>query len=250
MVGYSPTTSLFVTALVLVLVLLRIVNSPFGRVLQAIRENEFRAEAIGYRVVVYRTTSSVLSALFATLAGAMLALWLRQQRTRHLTELRNHDGRAAHRGHWWHGHDRRPGHLRRVVRHCAELSAGLAALGERRHLRCRCCRHCSRPTAGCCGWACCSCCRFATFPPASSGGFAAVNHASVELISVASRLPISTGDNMKAIFRSMPFVPVAIAVAERSLPAVAAAMLTSPTSCRRTWDQSSRRATTAIRMTC
>ena len=68
---------LFVTAVVLVLALLRIVNSPFGRVLQAIRENEFRAEAIGYRVVVYRTTSSVLSALFATLAGAMLALWLR-----------------------------------------------------------------------------------------------------------------------------------------------------------------------------
>ena len=56
---------LFVVAVVLVLMLLRIVNSPFGRVLQAIRENEFRAEAIGYRVVVYRTTSSVLSALFA-----------------------------------------------------------------------------------------------------------------------------------------------------------------------------------------
>ena len=68
---------LFATALVLVLALLRIVNSPFGRVLQAIRENEFRAEAIGYRVVVFRTTSSILSALFATLAGAMLALWLR-----------------------------------------------------------------------------------------------------------------------------------------------------------------------------
>jgi branched-chain amino acid transport system permease protein len=68
---------LFVTALVLLLALLRIVNSPFGRVLQAIRENEFRAEAIGYRVVVYRTTSSILSALFATLAGAMLAIWLR-----------------------------------------------------------------------------------------------------------------------------------------------------------------------------
>jgi branched-chain amino acid transport system permease protein len=68
---------LFVAAVVLVLALLRIVNSPFGRVLQAIRENEFRAEAIGYRVVVYRTTASVLSALFATLAGAMLAIWLR-----------------------------------------------------------------------------------------------------------------------------------------------------------------------------
>ena len=68
---------LFLVALVLLLVMLRIVNSPFGRVLQAIRENEFRAEAIGYRVVVYRTTSSILSALFATLAGAMLAIWLR-----------------------------------------------------------------------------------------------------------------------------------------------------------------------------
>ena len=68
---------LFFTALASLLALLRIVNSPFGRVLQAIRENEFRAEAIGYRVIVYRTLSSVLSALFATIAGVMLALWLR-----------------------------------------------------------------------------------------------------------------------------------------------------------------------------
>ncbi len=68
---------LFFVALALVLMLLRIVNSPFGRVLQAIRENDFRAEAIGYRSVVYRTLASVLSALFATLAGVLLALWLR-----------------------------------------------------------------------------------------------------------------------------------------------------------------------------
>ena len=68
---------LFVVAVVLFLALLRIVNSPFGRTLQAIRENEFRAEAIGYRVVLYRTLSSVISALFATLAGCMLAVWLR-----------------------------------------------------------------------------------------------------------------------------------------------------------------------------
>jgi branched-chain amino acid transport system permease protein len=68
---------LFALACALFLALLRIVNSPFGRVLQAIRENEFRAEAIGYRVVVYRTTSAILSALFACMAGAMLALWLR-----------------------------------------------------------------------------------------------------------------------------------------------------------------------------
>ncbi len=68
---------LFVAAVVLLLVMLRIVNSPFGRVLMAIRENDFRAEAIGYRTVVYRTLSNVLAALFATLAGALLAIWLR-----------------------------------------------------------------------------------------------------------------------------------------------------------------------------
>jgi len=68
---------LFAVTVVLFLVMLRIVNSPFGRVLQAIRENAFRAEALGYRTVVYRTFSNVLSAGFATLAGALLALWLR-----------------------------------------------------------------------------------------------------------------------------------------------------------------------------
>ena len=68
---------LLVTVALLFLALLRIVNSPFGRVLQAIRENDFRAEAIGFRTVVYRTWSNVISAAFATLAGALLALWLR-----------------------------------------------------------------------------------------------------------------------------------------------------------------------------
>jgi branched-chain amino acid transport system permease protein len=68
---------ILVAVALLFLLLLRIVNSPFGRVLQAIRENDFRAEAIGYRTVVYRTWSNVLSAGFATAAGALLALWLR-----------------------------------------------------------------------------------------------------------------------------------------------------------------------------
>ncbi len=40
---------IFAVSLVLFLAMLRVVNSPFGRVLQAIRENEFRAEALGYR---------------------------------------------------------------------------------------------------------------------------------------------------------------------------------------------------------
>lgn len=68
---------IFLICLVLFLIMLRIVNSPFGRVLQAIRDNEFRAAALGYRVLAYRAMSSVLAAIFATIAGALLALWLR-----------------------------------------------------------------------------------------------------------------------------------------------------------------------------
>ena len=66
-----------VVSFVLFLLLLRIVNSPFGLVLLSIRENEFRAEALGYRTVVYRTLANCLGALMATAAGALYALWLR-----------------------------------------------------------------------------------------------------------------------------------------------------------------------------
>lgn len=67
----------FFGALILFLGLLRVVNSPFGRVLQAIRENDFRAEAIGYRVVFYRVAATCLSAAVAALAGSLYAVWLR-----------------------------------------------------------------------------------------------------------------------------------------------------------------------------
>lgn len=67
----------FASCLIMFLILLRVVNSPFGRVLQAIRENAFRAEAIGYRVVYYRAVATVLSAAMAALAGAVFAIWLR-----------------------------------------------------------------------------------------------------------------------------------------------------------------------------
>jgi branched-chain amino acid transport system permease protein len=67
----------FAGCTLLFLFLLRLVNSPFGRVLQAIRENEFRAEAIGYRTMYYRIVANVLAAVAACLAGALMALWLR-----------------------------------------------------------------------------------------------------------------------------------------------------------------------------
>lgn len=67
----------FGVSLILFLLMLRVVNSPFGRVLLAIRENDFRAEAIGYRVVGYRVAVTGLSAAIAALAGSLYAVWLR-----------------------------------------------------------------------------------------------------------------------------------------------------------------------------
>lgn len=67
----------FGSSLVLFLLLLRVVNSPFGRVLQAVRENDFRAEAIGYRVIYYRIAATCLSASVAAVAGSIFAIWLR-----------------------------------------------------------------------------------------------------------------------------------------------------------------------------
>lgn len=60
---------------ILFLVMLRVVNSPFGRVIQALRENQFRAEAVGYRVMHYRTAANCIAAVMATCAGALMALW-------------------------------------------------------------------------------------------------------------------------------------------------------------------------------
>jgi branched-chain amino acid transport system permease protein len=67
----------FLASLILFLAMLRFTGSPFGTVLKAIRENEARAEAIGYRVVAYRTAVFCLSATIASLAGTVYAVWLK-----------------------------------------------------------------------------------------------------------------------------------------------------------------------------
>ena len=54
----------------------RILDSPFGAVLQAIRENGDRAAACGYDVTRIKLLSFVFSALFAGLAGGLYALRL------------------------------------------------------------------------------------------------------------------------------------------------------------------------------
>lgn len=66
---------LFAAVLLLGLALLRILNSPFGHVLGALRDNAFRTEALGYRTALYRTLAQGLAALFACAAGVLAALW-------------------------------------------------------------------------------------------------------------------------------------------------------------------------------
>jgi branched-chain amino acid transport system permease protein len=56
------------------LVLRRIIHSPFGMVLQSIRENEARTRAIGYPVERYKIVAVMLSGLFAGLAGVLYAI--------------------------------------------------------------------------------------------------------------------------------------------------------------------------------
>ena len=65
------------TSLALFLLMLPVVAAPLGPVLQTIRENEARAEAIGYRVVAFRTFVFCLSAAVASLAGTVYAVWLK-----------------------------------------------------------------------------------------------------------------------------------------------------------------------------
>ena len=52
----------------------RIINSPFGEVLKAIRENEPRTISLGYRTDRYKLVAFVLSATLAGLAGSMKAI--------------------------------------------------------------------------------------------------------------------------------------------------------------------------------
>jgi branched-chain amino acid transport system permease protein len=72
----TVTLHWFVLAIVALsyLVLRRITQSPFGMVLQSIRENEPRTRAIGYHVERYKIVAVLLSGLFAGLSGTLYAI--------------------------------------------------------------------------------------------------------------------------------------------------------------------------------
>lgn len=58
-------------------VMRRIVNSPFGRVIKSIKENESRAEAIGYRIKNFKLTIVIISGFFAGISGALHTLYIK-----------------------------------------------------------------------------------------------------------------------------------------------------------------------------
>ena len=73
--GGAKTTTYYYYVLamfvVCVAVMWVIVNSPFGRALQAIRDNELRAEFVGIQVRKYRWVAFLISGVFTGLAGAL-----------------------------------------------------------------------------------------------------------------------------------------------------------------------------------
>jgi branched-chain amino acid transport system permease protein len=78
LVDLSNEMNMYVFVLIVVLAALfliyRIIDSPFGEVLRAIRENELRTISLGYNTDRYKLTAFILSATLAGLAGATKAL--------------------------------------------------------------------------------------------------------------------------------------------------------------------------------
>ena len=71
MTMYFTVVAIFLAAFLLIY---RIIHSPFGEVLKAIRENESRAISLGYKTERYKLVAFILSATLAGLAGGTKAL--------------------------------------------------------------------------------------------------------------------------------------------------------------------------------
>lgn len=79
-IDLRPEINLYYFVLVLVVLsialIVRVVNSPFGKTLEALRENRNRAMSIGYDVDRFRLIAFVISGFFSGLAGGAYALLL------------------------------------------------------------------------------------------------------------------------------------------------------------------------------
>ena len=131
LVMYYVVLAIFLAAFLLIF---RVIHSPFGNVLKAIRENEPRAISLGYDAERYKLLAFVLSATLAGLAGATKAIvfqlasltdvhWTMSGEVVLMTLL----GR--------HGDDLRAGRRRVRDHRPRKLSRGLRPVGDRDHRR-------------------------------------------------------------------------------------------------------------------
>jgi len=80
--GYEITKTwqyliiVLVFALITLFILRRIVNSPFGRVLKSIREDEIASEALGKNTIKYKLMVFIIGAFFAGIAGSLYAHYI------------------------------------------------------------------------------------------------------------------------------------------------------------------------------
>src|SRR5258705_2480946 len=74
LVYYAFVSLLFLLSLYL---MQRIVDSPLGKILQAIRENEVRAAAVGYNVPRFKLAAFVIGGAFSGAAGGLFPILFR-----------------------------------------------------------------------------------------------------------------------------------------------------------------------------
>jgi branched-chain amino acid transport system permease protein len=67
---------ILLSCLGLFILMLRFTHSPLGRVLQAIRDNEQRAEALGYKTFIFQGISITFGCVMAALVGGLYAMWV------------------------------------------------------------------------------------------------------------------------------------------------------------------------------
>lgn len=67
----------FTSLVVIFLALYRFVNSPTGRILIAVRENEQRTKSLGFNTLHYKVIASVVAGIVASFAGSLYAVSLR-----------------------------------------------------------------------------------------------------------------------------------------------------------------------------
>jgi len=66
----------FVVFVLAFIVIRRITFSPFGKVLQAIRENETRAQSIGYNTRIFKLMVFTIGGMFMGLAGSLYSMYI------------------------------------------------------------------------------------------------------------------------------------------------------------------------------